>query len=136
MSDNIDQLISMWRDSGGLFHNLSALVPFVSINAPPRSSDKFPKCLMAGPESIQAKVANSLDPTTLTETFVLSRPDSGASIVEAHKVALHEFQPLLSTETFYIRGHSEVQFRRLILPTRTPHGARLLMTYSFPIRLH
>ena len=136
MTDIIDKFVSIWRAGDGVMSEVATLVPYVTINAPPDFEDARPRCLMAGPSSVQAKVVGSLEPAVLTRTFVSSKPDGGASILEAHRWALENFEPLLSEETYYVAGKAEVLFRRLILPVTPRPGAYLLMTYSLPYQVH
>lgn len=134
--NRLGRILDLWRRNDGLFPNLSEAVPYVTINAPPSQFALRPKCLMAGPESIQAKVAGSVDPGVLTSVFVDSRPDRGSSIADGHRYALDSFQPLITKEHFFVQNKAEVEFQRLILPAKTPQGAFLMMTYSWPLLIH
>lgn len=139
MTDRTAILLDWWAANGGLFVNLDQVVPYVVIHSPPMPTDEFPSPLLIGPESYQAKLLRSPDPSELYKAVAEMPADYRRAVSLCHARTVAAAEPDLIDRKLTLPsdlGGDSIGYRRLLLPVRTKTGDPLILTHTVPLAIH
>ncbi len=137
--DDIDNLVSWWRERNGLFVDLDNVLMKVVMQSKPSRELGHPVPLLIGTESLSARVLGSTNPKKLSMNINKYIPRYASDNFQGYLYAAEKFEPTLSVHSLTAEiseGPIDFTYQRLLLPVRTRAGAQAMLTYSQPIRLN
>lgn len=137
--NDIDQLVTWWRERNGLFVDLDNVLMKVAMHQKPSRNVGRPVPLLIGTESFHYKLLGSPNPKLLSLNLKSYVPDYAAEIFQGYVYASEHFEPVHSVESLVATitgGPVDFKYERLLLPVRTTMGAEAILTYSRPIQLN
>ena len=137
--DDIDNLVSWWRERNGLFVDLDNVLMKVVMQSKPSRTVGRPVPLLVGSETLTARLLGSTNPKLLSLNIKQYFPQFVSETFEDYLHAADTFEPTLSLRcltTSTSEGPVDVTYQRLLLPVRPQVGAEAILTYSLPVQLH
>lgn len=137
--NDIDHLVSWWRERNGLFVDLDNVLMKVAMHAKPSRDVGRPVPLLIGTESFHYKLLGSPNPKLLSLNLKAYVPKYAAEVFEGYVHASEYFEPVHSVQSLTATitgGPVDFTYERLLLPVRTKMGAEAILTYSRPIQLN
>ncbi len=137
--NDIDFLVSWWRERNGLFVDLDEVLMKVVMHAKPSRELGHPVPRLIGTESLHSKILGSTNPKLLSVNINKYVPEYASEIFDGYLYASENFEPVLSAHSLTAtisEGPVDFTYQRLLLPVRTRVGAEAILTYSQPIQLN
>ncbi|MEM9063270.1 MAG: hypothetical protein AAGD13_22655 [Pseudomonadota bacterium] len=135
--NDIDYLVSWWRERNGLFVDLDNVLMKVALHAKPSRDVGQPVPLLIGTESLHSKLLGP-NPKLLSLNLT-SLPEYSSEVFDGYLYASERFEPVHSVHALAAQltgGPVDFKYERLLLPVRTKIGAEAILTYSRPIQLN
>ncbi|MEL7467015.1 MAG: hypothetical protein ACFB03_20510 [Paracoccaceae bacterium] len=137
--NDIDHLVSWWRERDGLFVDLDNVLMKVAMHAKPSRQLGHPVPLLIGTESLHSRVLGSPNPKLLSLNIKSYFPEYASEVFDGYLYASDNFEPVQSVHSLVANmseGPVDFRYERLLLPVRTRVGAEAILTYSRPIQLN
>ena len=138
-TNEIDTLVSWWRERDGLFVDLDNVLMKVVMHAKPSPELGHPVPLLIGTESFHSKLLGSTNPKLLSLNIKKHVPEYASEIFSGYVYATDFFEPVHSVHSLTAtisEGPVDFTYERLLLPVRTKVGAQAVLTFSQPIQLN
>lgn len=137
--NDIDYLVSWWRERNGLFVDLDNVLMKVAMHAKPSRELGHPVPRLIGTDSFHYKLLGTTNPKLLSVNINNYVPRYASEIFEGYLYASENFEPVLSVHSLCAtisEGPVDFTYQRLLLPVRTRVGGEAILTYSQPIQLN